>query len=487
MRLRINFYCVVSVMFFISSFHENVYAYTSFITQRSVGSYETTGIFPELFTEKEKIFYGVPFLQGSFNASSLAQQFTVNEQNTFILDQSGLGDINPSWFSLDGPTGNYHSTVEFSPILLRGGVGLHYRANFDSFFLQVDSAVIGVYSNMQVREFDSPDNGITPTVYALNTQTIKNANDAFANPDFLFGKIGISQHRFGIENVQCKIGGYYQSQMNRLLIVTTPYVSFSLPTGQKPDAEYMFAPQIGSNHFGIGAGISAMFEKLEEIVLIDISVNYTAKNYEVRSFDLAQNGKWSRYLQLQKMLPNNTLGDAFAPGISVPGINVLTQNAVIAPGFSCLAALRYDKQWDKIGLFVGGAFFGRRPEKITEVNDIGLGYAIMALGSSGPGVTPPVTASTARINQSATVGGVNYVNQVQPDAPGSPASLQTLTTTDLDVNSAASPAFVTSTATLGLRYNNDRLLMQGSTSLEFPYHNQGIATWSLWALFAYQF
>ena len=484
MRLRINFYCVVGVILFISIFHENIYAYTSFITQRSVGSYETTGIFPELFKKQEKIFYGTPFLQGNFNASGLAQQFTVNEENTFVLDQNGLGDINPFWLNLTNAAGDYHSTVEFSPILLRGGAGLHYRANFDSFFLQVDSAVVGVYSNMQVREFDGPNNGIGTTQYALYTQTIQNANDAFANPDFLFGKIGIPQHAFGIENVQCKIGGYYQSKKTRWSIVTTPYVSFSLPTGQKPDAQYMFAPQIGSNHFGIGAGVSAMFGKFRDILLIDISVNYTAKNYEMRSFDLTSNGKWSRYLQLQKITPNAAPGGGFTPGISEPGVNVLTQNALVAPGFSCLAALRYDKQWDNVGLFLGYAFFARRPEKIAEVNDIGLGYAIMALGASGPLTFPATTASTARINQAATSG---LYNKVQPDAPGSSASLQTLTTTDLDVNSAVSPAFVTSTATLGMRYSNNRLLVQGSTALEFPYHNQGVATWSLWALFAYQF
>ena len=337
---------------------------------------------------------------------------------------------------------------------------------------------------MQVKEFGGPDNGISQTEYALYTTTIKNAYDAFANPDFLFGKIGIPQNRFGIENVQCKIGGYYQSQKEAVLVVTTPYVVFSLPTGQKPDAQYMFSPQVGSNHFGIGAGVSAMFERLSDIVLFDVSVNYTAKNYEVRSFDLVNNGKWSRYLQLQKIAPNVAPGGGFTPGISVPGINVLTQNALIAPGFSCLAGIRWDKQWDNVGFFLGYTFFGRRPEKITEVNDIGLGYAIMALGSSGPLSFPPTTASTARINQSSTSG---LYNQVQPDVPGSAASLQTLTTTDLDVNSAVSPAFVTSTATVGVRYNNDRLVVQGSAAVEFPYHNQGIATWSLWTLFAYQF
>ena len=133
---------------------------------------------------------------------------------------------------------------------------------------------------------------------------------------------------------------------------------------------------------------------------------------------------------------------------------------------------------------MGYAFFGRLPEKIVDVNNIGLGYSIMAIGSSGPLAFPPTTASTARINQSSTS---SLYNQVQPDAPGSAASAQTLTTSDLDINSAVSPAFVTSTATLGMRYNNDRLLVQGSMAFEFPYHNQGIATWSLWMLFGYQF
>ena len=227
-----------------------------------------------------------------------------------------------------------------------------------------------------------------------------------------------------------------------------------------------------------------MFAKLEDTVLIDVSVNYVAKNYEVRSFDLAHNGKWSRYLQLQKIDPNSSPGGAFAPGISIPAINVLTQNALIAPGFSCAATIRYDKQWDKVGIFAGYAFFGRRPEKISDVSDIGLGYSIMALGSSGPLSYPAQTASTARISQSSTSGSYN---QVVADAPGSTAYLQTLTMEDLDLNSAASPAFVTSTATFGARYNNERLVVQGSAAVEFPYHNQGIATWSLWALFAYQF
>lgn len=485
MRLKSFIYYMVAVILCISNMYQTMYAYSSFISQRSVGSYETTGIFAELFEKNEKIFYTTPFLQGNFNASSLAQQFTVNGESSFILDQKGLGDINPLWLGLGNDSGDYNSVVEFSPIVMRGGAGIHYRANFDTFFVQVDSAVVGAYSNMQVREFDSPNNGIQTTVYALQTSTIKNAHDAFANPDFVFGKIGIPQNRFGVENLQCKIGGYYQAQMNRLLIVTTPYVMFSLPTGQKPDAQYMFAPQVGSNHFGIGTGVSTMFEKLEDIVLIDVAVNYTGKSNEVRSFDLVGNGKWSRYLQLQKIAPNLSFGGGFADGVSIPGINVLTQNALVAPGFSCAATIRYGKQWNRFGIFAGYAFFGRRPEKITGISNIGLGYAIVALGASNPGISPATTASTARIDQSAISSG-NY-NQVVKDPAGSVASTTTLTTSDLDLNSAVSSAFVTNTATVGWRYNNDRLLVQGSVALEFPYHNQGITTWSLWALFAYQF
>ena len=57
MRFEMRFFSVLGVIFLVGTFHNVAYAYTSFISQRSVGSYESTGIFYELFKEKEKIFY----------------------------------------------------------------------------------------------------------------------------------------------------------------------------------------------------------------------------------------------------------------------------------------------------------------------------------------------------------------------------------------------------------------------------------------------
>jgi len=466
---RILYALGIFIFFGIGQFSLN--AYSTFFSPVSINSYEFYSIYPELFSSDKKVFFLSPFLQVSFKNSSLAQQFTVNEFDNFVLDQQGLGDINPLWFNLGNFEKNYTSTVKFSPQFIRAGSGFHIHANFLKAFLQIDGAVLSMITNMRVQEFNSPENGILPTTTLLQNETIQNAIAAFTNPDMQYGKITGPLHESGMENIQCRLGAFHEHRMHSVTITTAPYLQCSLPTGKKPDAQYLFAPQVGNNHFGIGAGITTIFEGNSYKLLFDTVVQYNAKALEMRSFDLAANGKWSRYLLV------------FRDGYSdeVPGINIFTQPTLITPQAQFLIFARYDKKVYNSTWFFTYSFFGHMREKILSVQDIQGQYGIFPLGAP-PTPLFPQTASTARINQSASGSGFDQVSFDQPAG-----TFVGLTTADLDISSGRASSWITNTISAGWKYIGVHAVAEFAGALELPWDNKGAFTWSIWAVVGYSF
>src|SRR3989338_2910922 len=99
-----------------------------------------------------------------------------------------------------------------------------------------------------------------------------------------------------------------------------------IPTGTGTKSEWLFEPQVGTNHWalGFGADFMALIHKDFSFVFGG-NYRYIFGNWETRSFDLTSNGQWSRYLGIELIADLST-------GPTIPGaqgINLLTQNAFI--------------------------------------------------------------------------------------------------------------------------------------------------------------
>lgn len=84
----------------------------------------------------------------------------------------------------------------------------------------------------------------------------------------------------------------------------------SAPTGNKPDAEFMFEPQVGNRHhweFGVGFTSHVMLWEDEDQynaigLYVDANITHLFGSKQMRSYDFITNGPGSRYILLEDMI-----------------------------------------------------------------------------------------------------------------------------------------------------------------------------------------
>lgn len=163
----------------------------------------------------------------------------------------------------------------------------------------------------------------------------------------------------------------------------------SFPTGNVPQAVYMLEPIYGrAGLWGVGAEITALYQLWENQTAnrrITFSLQGEVEHLmhgrtpSMRSFDLKQNGKGSKYLLVQKYISTYSFNDdsetMFASSLN-SAINITT-----LPVFSNFAvegalAAMLDFAWGNWNIALGAEFWGRSREKlcIDMVSSIDKGY-----------------------------------------------------------------------------------------------------------------
>ena len=199
-----------------------------------------------------------------------------------------------------------------------------------------------------------------------------------------------------------------------------------IPTGNRPQGEFLFEPISGNNHHvQIGGGIFGNFYLWQgcpdELLSIFLSGNiYTSlKSREKRTFDLVNNGIGSRYLMFKRFNSGGYANEI----VRGPNILTLDINAWNAIEADVVLSLEYLRQ----GLIVSGGYnlWGRSRDHIELVGTIPENtFGIAGLtGTSGPNVN--TTASLTQIN------GVNA-------AIADPTPVF-ISNADIDIESAAHP------------------------------------------------
>ncbi|MBN1549130.1 hypothetical protein JW872_00550 [Candidatus Babeliales bacterium] len=400
--------------------------------------------------------------QNSTNEEELARYFLKDNKCSLAVRENGTGDLGSLWFQTIAASGaSYSSTLTLFPERHVWGIVPAWYASWKKFWANVTTSLIGVEHDANLSETSIINQGTTSGFETL-TNYFKNT-DATYGPNY--GRIdSVERDKVGLDDIQCKIGYTPVKRDNGHLGF---YLVGTIPTGRDRSAVNMFAPVVGSKNgsFGLGAYGDVELLKRDRVrmsFMSDLKYRYVFSHHEMRSFDLTNNGDWSRYLLV---VTNASRLD------SQPAINYLTCSADIAPrstiDFWNALHIAWHTHWN---FETGYVFWWRQSEKITTgscctITDNGVGIFDMAGALAGSAVS----AGTANITMSAA--GTNVAT--------SDASFTTIQTSDLNLCSGAHPSSWSHKIYGAFAYDNDWGKVGFGGSYEFAAH-KALEQWGLW-------
>ena len=196
----------------------------------------------------------------------------------------------------------------------------------------------------------------------------------FQNPLYNYGKIECcNQTTIRLGDITAAVGANFVARENGLFGAA---FKVSCPTGNVPQAVYMLEPIFGrAGHWGVGGEIQGHYRydfNKDKCGLDYVNVwiqgeamhLFSGRKPSWRSFDLAANGKGSKYLLIQhyKYAPD---GVTFVPDYIDAAINYTTLPVVSTFAVEGNVALMIDFVRDGWNLSIGGDFWARSKERLS--------------------------------------------------------------------------------------------------------------------------
>ena len=403
----------------------------------------------------------------STNDHTLATYFMPGGKACAVVGQNNASDISSPWLGLNGTTAApFLGQFCISPRRQVIGGALKFHVDIGS--LMDDSCSLFAYlwasvfiPVAQVRH----DLGLC--------QTIKNPGvapgftdiiSALNNRAWNVGRLPAHvQKKTGFDDIQIKLGSpIYIDAYKHIGLYLVAYAPVSKPA----TAHSLFEPTLGNGgHAGVGGGITADYTAWEHDsstfrLMFDWRYAYFFPRHEWRSFDLALNGDWSRYLLVARPDDLNT---------PLPGINFFTQRVRVSPRSSVDAWQAFHFTRDCFHLEIGYDLWWRQQEHIDDLCNPGV-----VIFNIVPAVAERTSSSLARISQGAR--GFN--------APSTDIDPELVNSRDLNISNAQLPTVLTSTLYLAVAYDivyHDNVGMIGAgISYERDHKHVGMSQLGAW-------
>lgn len=426
-----------------------------------------------------------------------------------VAGQAGFSvkkDLLAQDFNVFTVNNNFESTISIEPQQSVIGLGLHARQSFwkshekgRGLWISFSAPIMHVKNDMNF--FENVTNNGGGANEAANPVVVANMTEAFQQSDWKFGKITeCAMKKTGLGDIEAKVG--YEWLQHEPVHMES-YFGLIIPTGNKNEGEFVFEPIVGrGKYFGIMLGSSLGLE-IWTSEDGDKNLRYElANHYEVlfkrdqkRSFDL-KNKPWSRYLPVYANQEEAAAAAAlvagpnplFAQNVSTPGINVFTQEVQVTPGLTTDINTAFVFTWKKFQAEAGYNFLAKRAEKVELDCPWQVGPALKHF--LGAGQTNPIR----------TINGSPFYEQIVSSIPVAPAAgvliipvqvapadyeISLIQESDLDLNSAATPALFANTlyATLGFHCQDREYPIFGNfgASYTFSKNNDAVPRrWVLW-------
>jgi hypothetical protein len=368
--------------------------------------------------------------------------------------------------TVDGAAGEdgleYQGVITFNPKQTIAGIGFEWKQalwrnceGVPTIWGEISFPVQYVKNEMNLCEnVTQKGGGASPTTGLDGAAHVGTMQAAFAQPAMLYGKVDNSKNlsKWGVADVEIRIG--YNSFRGECCDLNA-YFGIVAPTGTKIDqcnAAYMFNSVIGNNHhFGILYGTHFGFGLYEKgnhdlRMELDMSSKYLFSNHQWRSFDLVQEGEWSRYLEIYSNVAQATAALAATSNETGSfGINEFTRKLRVTPRFATNINLGLNYSYKHFDVEVGYNLFTRQAEKVEFPRNCCVDF--------------PLTIAVKDINGD---GQTNLARTIKNDFPGSATVLaqyanNIIQLPNLNLDSAAHPATLSHTIYGGLAYNSQCL------------------------------
>ncbi len=441
--------------------------------------------------------YFFPFCKTSL----IVEEFnnTGDGSNTPTLPTSSQPiEILANHFNIFTVNNNFKSEISIRPQQSVVGAGFQVRKAFAmseekgrGFYTSLSFPVERVKNDLNFDEDPIRDGGGVSALRDSET-AVGSMTEAFQQDDWAFGKIKMNgMSKTGVADVEFKVGyEWIQEEPFHL----ESYLGILIPTGNKPNAQFLFEPVVGHGHhwgimLGNNLGIEIWSNEAKNRSLRMEYANHTQylfKNTQCRSIDLVCR-PWSRYIEVYRSEEEATTASLLptAAGLdhdfATPGINVLTIPLKVRPGFShnmTSAAVFNSGGWQLEG---GYNLFCRQSECIKLACPWQEGPAIKYM--TGRGNTNPVRDITGNarlenisLNSVAGTGNRLLLGDYKYNF---------IKEKDLDLVSASSPTVITHTIYAAGAYRFDDydypMFLSAGGSYEFnKSNNAGIERWTVW-------
>ena len=463
-----------------------------------------------------------PLGGASSHNESVSRFFLPFCDTTLVVTEQSFDETNilARNFNIYTKNGTFQSSVEFKPHHTFAGVGINYqqriyqRCNGNSIWISISGPILHVRNRMELIEdiYDDGGGPITVTSPApqedadnlpnscnsdcmvnptIALQPVGSVEEAFKQKGWCFGRIDPSQGttKTGIGDITVRLG--YETVFREDCHLDS-FFGLLIPTGNTPSSIILFEPIIGHNrHWGIVLGTTFGTEIWQafdgDLILsteFDFSITELFEHTERRSFDL-KNKPWSRYMQFYKnkeqaeLAAANMLTDpTFALTLHTPGIDILTQDVKIKPGFYRMFNAGFILDYCQcLELEFGYNFFARQSECIHLACALPTDVAPKAI-ALGAGATSRFASINDDVPNACVSPLADYENNV-------------ITEADLNLESAAHPATITHTVygSLAVEWNScdHPMFVAVGASYEFPPDNVGLNRWMVWGKYGIAF
>lgn len=358
----------------------------------------------------------------------------------------------------------FQSVLSFAPTRQVFAFNFDYRYHFSNYldkgwWVEVVMPLVYAQNNLNMQETIITPGGPSGYNPQVPAGYFGNMTQALKQSAWNYGKIDGKQTKFGFSDLQLRIGYAYVTEQHYFL---DGYFGISIPLSSKPSNEFLFTPNVSSNHFGVFTGYSAgvrVWAKCEKSIywVMDTAGTLFFANNQQRSLDL-QGRPWSRYLPVFLSKSATQFN---------PGINSFTLPVQVTPDTVRDLNIAFVYKQEGLHVECGFHFYGRGAEKLQLLHNLNdeLGVASdLYVGSINSADDSPVytyhaPAENANNQFTKDTAGIKSYLLVNNDQISSGANTYLpLTNNDLDLTSGAHPAMISNTlyAALGYHWNDLR-------------------------------
>ncbi len=451
----------------------------------------------------------MPFGNNSATVSGVVEKNSQNiltqNFNLFSIQfaEPVLGILGPELPNNGTP---FESEISIEPRQSVVGLGLSYEYEFcihgKDHWLHISAPIVRVKNSINFKENITNKGEFFNVASITNTnltKELRNMKEAVVQECWEFGKLSQeSLDETKLAFVQIQLGKHsFETDCSHL----SPYIGVTAPTGNTPEAEFVFEPIVGhGKHAAIFWGLDAGWNVGESLCgnfevhyEINSVMHYFFNKKQKRSVDL-KNGPWTRYTELYKNRAQaqqafdlrNEMPPTQGTFLATPGINELTFDMRISPGFSFTTnnALLFDYCYCNTMIIteIGYNFFFHQEESVKLDQTFTSNAAIKDY--AGRGITNPKRNITA----DAFTNNIGFCNlQLNPNIADALTdfNLAKIKESNLDFDSAAHPCTVAHTvyATISGRWDNCLCPLDLSIGGSYEFSgktNTALDRWLLW-------